>query len=125
MSLPITLSLMASASHDGPMIACAALAAAILLNSYPGARFAGSRRAFIVMCAAIALVASARPLYAPFAIVPLLVSGQRVAVRLCGVAAIVAIVGAWSWIVAPLVPPQIREGGDPGAAECAAPRRAA
>jgi uncharacterized membrane protein len=115
MSLPITLSLMASASHDGPMIACAALAAAILLNSYPGARFAGSRRAFIVMCAAVALVASARPLYAPFAIVPLLVSGQRVAVRLCGVAAIVAIVGAWSWIVAPLVPLQIREGADPGA----------
>ena len=115
LSLPTSLSLMASASHDGPMLALAALAAAILLNAYPGARFASSLRAFAVMCAAIALVASARPLYAPLAILPLLVTGQRLAVRLAGVVAIIAIVGVWSRIVAPLVPLQLGNDADPDA----------
>jgi len=115
LSLPMSLALMASASHDGPMIALAALAAAIMLNAYPGARFALSLRAFAVMCGAIALVASARPLYLPFAILPLLVTGQRLAVRLAGVVAIIAIVGVWSRIVAPLVTLQIGNGADPDA----------
>ena len=115
LSLPTTLSVMGSASHDGPMIACAALAAAILLNAYPGARLAASRRAFALMCAAIALVASARPIYAPLAVLPLLVSGQRLAVRVGAVAAIVAVVGLWSWIVAPLVPLQLAVDANPAA----------
>ena len=42
---------MASASHDGPMFALAALAAAILFNAYPGGRFR-LRRAFVMMCGA-------------------------------------------------------------------------
>ena len=67
------------------------------------------------MCAAIALVASARPIYAPLAILPLLVTGQRLAVRLAGVALIVAIVALWSRIVAPLVLLQLAEGADPDA----------
>ena len=115
LSLPTSLSVMASASHDGPMIALAALAAAILLNAYPGARYAFSFRAFAVMCTAIALVASARPIYAPLAILPLLVTGQRLTVRLAGAAIIVAIVGLWSRIVAPLVLLQLADGADPDA----------
>lgn len=115
LSLPTSLSVMASASHDGPMIALAALAAAILLNAWPGGRFARSRGAFAVMCAAIALVASARPIYAPLAVLPLLVTGQPLAVRLAGAAIIVAIVGLWSRIVAPLVLLQVADGADPQA----------
>ncbi len=115
LSLPTSLSVMASASHDGPMIALAALAAAILLNARPGARYALSLRAFAVMCAAIALVASARPIYAPLAILPLSVSGQSRMRRLIAVAMIAAIVGAWSRIVAPLVLLQLADGADPEA----------
>ena len=110
LSLPMSLSLMASASHDGPMIALAALAAAILFNAYPGGRLPFSLRAFVVMCGAIALVASARPIYAPLAILPLLVSGQSLLRRLVAVAVIVAIIGLWSRIVAPLVLLQIADG---------------
>jgi uncharacterized membrane protein len=115
LALPTSLSVMASASHDGPMIALAALAAAILFNAYPGGRFAASPRAFVAMCGAVALVASARPIYAPLAILPLLVTGQGFAVRLGALAIIVAIVGNWSRIVAPLVLLQLAEGADPGA----------
>jgi uncharacterized membrane protein len=107
--------LMASASHDGPMFALAALAAAILLNAYPGARLAASGRAFALMCAGIALIASARPVYATLAILPLLVSGQRLAVRFAAVAVIIALVGIWSWIVAPLVPLQLAADANPDA----------
>jgi uncharacterized membrane protein len=67
------------------------------------------------MCAAIALVASARPIYAPLVVLPLLVSGQRLAVRVGAVAIIVAIVGLWSGIVAPLVPLQTSVDADPAA----------
>lgn len=115
LSLPMSLFLMSSVTHDGPMIALAALAAAILFNSYPGGSLAGSRRSFAAMCAAIALVASARPTYAPLAVLPLLASGHRWAVRLAGVTVIVAIVLVWSRIVAPLVLFQIAQEADPSA----------
>jgi uncharacterized membrane protein len=115
LSLPMSLSLMASASHDGPMFAAAALAAAIFVNSTSGGPFFASRRAFVALCAAIALVASARPIYAPLAVLPLLVSGQRLALRVAAATAIVAAVGAWAWIVAPLVLLQTSADADPAA----------
>ncbi len=89
--LPMVLALFASMSQDGPMIAAAALAAVLLTRG-------GSRRAYAIGCVAVTLAAMARPSYLPLCLLPLLVPGLPLRVRLAGAAGPVAAVLAWTFV---------------------------
>jgi hypothetical protein len=68
--LPMSLSLDAAVSQDGPMLACVALAVALLLrlrSAAPPPR----RAAFVTMCVLLTLAAAARPPYLAFGLMAL------------------------------------------------------
>ena len=66
LTLPMSLSLLASVSQDGPMLACAALTVGIARR----ARCLGA--ALVWLCVCLALLGLGRPAYAPFAVLPIL-----------------------------------------------------
>ena len=87
--LPMTLALFGSMSQDGPMIACSALSAVLL------ARAPALRHGFGLGCAALAVVAMARPTYGPLCLLPLL-SSVPLRARLPGAGGAVAAVLGWT-----------------------------
>jgi uncharacterized membrane protein len=103
--LPMSLAQMASVSQDGPMIALAALAAAIFSDMHLGDRPRPSNRCqFIAMCVIILLVAMARPTNSVLVVLPLLSRGHSRAARLLGAAGILAGVAIWMQIAPPIQP---------------------
>ena len=104
LSLPMSLSLMASVSQDGPLIAFAALAAAIFIRLSRNDDAETPLRLFVTMCVSIGLIALARPVYVVFCVLPLLAVRHRWTVRVAGAAAIVVSVGLWMLLVAPIAP---------------------
>ncbi len=96
LSLPMTLSLMASVSQDALLLPTAALAAALLLRL----RRAGSGWILAGACLCLALVGAARPAYLPIAALPLLGPALRPGARWLAAAVVATGVLAWAGLVA-------------------------
>jgi uncharacterized membrane protein len=96
--LPMSLAQMAAISQDGPMIACAALSAAlcIRLRDPIAAEWRGKLAA---LCLCLAAIAMARPPYAAFALLPLATRAPSPA-RLAGTVFSLAAAAAWWWMAA-------------------------
>ncbi len=106
LSLPMALSLMAAVSQDALLLPVAGLAGALLvrLRGAPaGARASGAwatgawatGAAFGAMCACLALVGMARPVYLPAAALPLLADAVGRRARVVGAALVAGCVLAW------------------------------
>lgn len=111
LGLPMSLSLFASASQDGPLIATAALGAASLRRVFAGEGGGGT---FATAAAAIALTATARPAYLAFALLLALPASMPRAARLAATAAAILVPAAWAALAAALVVPHHARGGPPG-----------
>ncbi len=100
LSLPMSLSLFAAVSQDGPMLAAAALAAALALRLSkksgppPRAELSG-------LCIALALLVLGRPAYAPLALVLLLLP-MTLRARLFCVCSVLFPTAIWSLLTAKL-----------------------
>ena len=101
LTLPMTLSLIASSSQDALLLACSALAGALLMRILrgPGGRNGPALAALVVT---LALVATARPTYGALAVMPLALAKVRLRWRILAAAVIVACVASWSSIAAAL-----------------------
>ena len=113
LTLPMSLALMTSPSQDAMIVALGALAAALLISGFQKLRLTSG--AFIVLCTALAIIATARPPYAPIAVVPLLIPGRRLAGRITGVACVLGAVILWSMVAAKLTGVATPPGVDPTA----------
>ena len=112
-TLPMSLSQMASPSQDALMLACAALAGAALARGLA----APDRRTLPLLSFALVLVATARPPYAGLALLPLALTRMGWRPRLLAAAVVVACVLGWSGIVAGTSLSNINQanGADPAA----------
>ncbi|MGF7210527.1 hypothetical protein GGE65_005134 [Skermanella aerolata] len=99
LALPMGLSLMASVSQDGPMIGLAALAAAISVRMVQNGA-PPFRHAVAVLTLALALIATARPPYAAFALLPLTLPGVAPAARRLSALTIFGLTAAWAGLAA-------------------------
>ena len=113
--LPMSLSLDAAVSQDGPMLACVALAVVLHLRLQAGDR-RYRRSCFAAMCLLLVVVAMARPPYAALGVLTL-VAPVRILARLAGLACILAGVAGWSilnisnvWL-SPAVEPRLQLAG--------------
>jgi uncharacterized membrane protein len=97
-SLPMSVSLLAAVSQDGGLLACAFAAVALVARIGADGDARADRRRIACLALALALVASARPVYAPFAIIPLLVRGGSIRARAAASAAVLAAILLWSAI---------------------------
>ena len=97
LTLPMSLAQTAAVSQDGPMFACAALAAALTVRLQD---LSLRRRHWFlaVLCGAIALIGMARPPYAVFAVLPLLMPGFPGWLRALAATLILVPVAAWASI---------------------------
>jgi uncharacterized membrane protein len=111
LSLPMALSLAASVSQDGPLIALAALAVGTFISMRE--RRSASIPLFVLMCVSATLVAMARPPYAALAVLALLAFGRSWALRLSAVAAILSAVALWTLMVAPMAHLAAHASADP------------
>jgi uncharacterized membrane protein len=95
LTLPMSLSLLASTSPDALMLAGSALAGGLAVRLWDEA---GPRRAWLLaaMAAALALVAMARGPYAGLALVPLAIPAIPLRARLIAAGAVAATAVAWS-----------------------------
>ena len=98
LTLPMTLSLFCAVSQDGLMIACAALAAALLGRSRYGPARMSDRR-FVVLGLLLAAMCMARPPYAPLACLVLVARWRSLGARSAGLALIGLATAAWSLTV--------------------------
>ena len=99
LTLPGSLDLIASCSQDALMLACSALAGALLVRLLRTPEV-GGRWALAGLTALLAMVAAARVPYVMLALVPLAVTGARWRSRVIGASVIAAVVVAWWAIVA-------------------------
>ncbi len=94
LTLPMSLSLLASVSQDGPMLASAALAVGL-------AKRAGrSSAALVWLCICLSLLGLGRPAYTPFAVLPLLLPDLAWRRRLLASGLILLPILFWSVLVA-------------------------
>jgi uncharacterized membrane protein len=107
--LPMSLSLDAAVSQDGPMLACVALAVALCLRMRV-APPAFARPAYLAMCALLAVVAMARPPYLAFALLTFAAPVPTVW-RRAGLGAIAALTIVWCAINAGHLVLPVRPGG--------------
>jgi uncharacterized membrane protein len=114
--LPMPLSLMASASQDALLIACAALAAALLVRGI-GQPIASDGRLLTGLVITLSLVAMARPPFGALALLPLGLPQMRLWRRLLAFLAVVICTLAWARIAAitSLTNVGAVVGGDPAA----------
>ncbi len=104
--LPMSMSVSAAVSQDGPMLACTALAVALLLYlRRPGP--ARPRLAFAGLCALLAAIAMSRSPYLAFAVL-LLAAPVRPSWRAAGLFCVVVPVLAWTWRGAQYLPVPLR-----------------
>lgn len=94
LSLPMSLSLLASPSQDALMLPLAALAAAELASALRTGRQTSS--GFVLMCLALTLVVTARPPYFPLALLPLAAPGRSLGARLLAACLVAAAAAGWS-----------------------------
>jgi uncharacterized membrane protein len=113
LTLPMSLALMTSPSQDAMIVALGALAAGLLISAFQKSRLTSG--AFVALCTALAIIAAARPPYAPIAVVPLLIPGRRLAGRITGLAFVLGAVVLWSVIAAKLTGVATPSGVDPTA----------
>jgi uncharacterized membrane protein len=99
LTLPMSLFLFASASQDGLLIACSALAGALMLRllRWPNPQ---NRKLLIALVSAISLVGMARPPYGGLALLPLGLGKLKLRWRILASMAIATSVLAWSAVVA-------------------------
>jgi uncharacterized membrane protein len=100
LSLPMSLSLMASVSQDGLLLALAA--GAVALTSQIMKPVHTRLEIFVLLCLCLTLVGLARPAYVFFCVLPLLISQVPLRQRIIGVASSVLAIGLWSFLVAAL-----------------------
>ncbi len=107
--LPMSMSVSAAVAQDGPMLACTALTAALLLHlQRPGA--AWPRPAFAGLCVLTAAVAMSRTPYLPFAAL-VVAAPVKPAWRAAGLSCVVVVVLAWAWRGAQYFPLPARADG--------------
>ncbi len=94
MLLPMAMALSAAVSQDGPMLACTALAGALLLYLERQAP-ARKRQAFIGLCILLAMIGMARSPYLAFAGL-VLAAPVKTSWRIIGVCCISAVVLGWT-----------------------------
>ena len=94
LALPMSLSLFAAVSQDGPMLAAAALTVGL------ASRGGRSGAALIGLCVCLGLLAIGRPAYAPFAILPLLLRDLPWRRRLLASILVMLPILFWSVLVA-------------------------
>lgn len=101
LALPMSLSLFASVSQDGAMLAMAALSVGLLtrLRGLAGVDGAANSTLFW-LCLCVALLTIGRPAYAPLVILPLLLPQFSIRIRGLATGAIVFALGFWSICVA-------------------------
>lgn len=99
LTLPMSLSLIASSSQDALLLACSALAAALMVQALRRSSACGGVRltALVVM---LGLVGIARPPYGALAILPLGLQKVQLRWRILMAMAVAACVSVWSWIAA-------------------------
>jgi uncharacterized membrane protein len=95
----MSLLLLASASQDALLLACSALAGALLVRAlrWPGS---GDGKLLIWFVLALFLVATARPPHVALAVIPLALTNVPLRWRIVGALAVTASVAIWSIIVA-------------------------
>jgi uncharacterized membrane protein len=101
LTLPMTLSEMASASQDALLIPMAAVAAALFIRLLREGFY--DRIGFGVFCALLGLIAMGRITYITLALLPLALSRYSLTARLLGCAVVTASGLAWAWIASRLV----------------------
>jgi len=102
LTLPMSLFLLASASQDALLLACSALAGALLVR---GLRWPRSDDAMLLisLTLVLSLVATARPAYEALAVLPLGLPNVPLRWRILATAAVTACVTIWSVIVAKMM----------------------
>lgn len=111
LTLPMALSGMATVGPDALILACSALAAALVAGAPV------RRGGWVALVAALCLVIATRPAYVGLALVPLACPGPRLRTRLLGVALVLGAGGGWSLLAAATGAPNVGAfmGADPGA----------
>ncbi len=116
LTLPMSLSLIASSSQDGLLLAFSALAGALLVRAlrWPSET---NWKLFAGLVVALGLVAMARPPYGALAVLPLGLTKVRLRWRILAAAAVVGCVAVWSGIAVAtaLTNPGEFIGSDPAA----------
>jgi uncharacterized membrane protein len=116
LTLPISLSLIASSSQDALLLTCGALAGALLerMSRWPAEQ---NGKMLVGLTVTLSLVAMARPPYVALALLPLGLPMVRARWRILSAVAIVASVVVWSWIAWASVLTNFGKfvGADPGA----------
>ncbi|MGA8821114.1 MAG: DUF2142 domain-containing protein [Xanthobacteraceae bacterium] len=113
LTLPMSLSLIASTSQDGLLIACSSLAGALMLRLQrrPAEH---NRRVLASLIIALGLVGMARPPYGALALLPLGLRKINLRWRILAAAGILGFVAIWSLIVAATTWTNINPaGGEP------------
>ena len=95
LTLPMSLALFSAVSQDGVMIACAALATAIVAKAIH-TKLPLSDRRFAVLFVALTAICMARPPYIPFAGLTLITPWRSLRLRAVSVVLIAAATVAWS-----------------------------
>ena len=97
LSLPMSLSVFAALSQDGPMLAAAALSVALLrrIRDTPVTHDHATSDLWWLSIS-LGLLAMGRPAYAPFAILPMLLPRFRLSRRLTATGIAIACAGVWS-----------------------------
>jgi len=109
--LPTAIAQGGSASQDSFLFALAALVASLTLAGLRDQTLVDRRR-MLVLCVAIGMLVTARPPYLPLAVLPLLLRGQTIWLRLACSLAIVMVCILWSTLMAAFVAvPVVVEGG--------------
>ena len=97
LSLPMSLSVLSALSQDGPMLAAAALSVALLRRIRDAPVVDGRAEPDLWwLSISLGLLAMGRPAYAPFAILPMLLSQFRLLRRLAASGAAIACAALWS-----------------------------
>ena len=99
LTLPMSLSLFASASQDALIIGCSALAGGLLVASITRTG-PPNMRLLAGLTVTLALAAAARPPYAALAVLPLALTGVRLRLRIVAATAIIACTAIWSIVAA-------------------------
>ena len=116
LTLPMSLSLIASPSQDALILTCSALAGALLVRAlrWPSAL---NRKMLAGLTVTLGLVAMARPPYGALALLPLALSTVRLRSRILAAAAVLLCAAAWSGITAATTSTNFGDfvGADPAA----------
>jgi uncharacterized membrane protein len=114
LTLPMSLSLVASSSQDGLLLTVAALAGALSVRAlrWPNE---SNWKLLAGLTVTLGLMAMARPPYGTLAVLLLVLPAVRLRWRILAAIAVAGCVAVWSGIVAPIALTSFRDGADPAA----------